>query len=104
MKLTADTSKSVYLDPALPTPANRNKNPYNPGVDPNNPTTANNLNSLIDDNVRVYKGGSWKDVAYWMSPGTRRYLDKNEKTSYIGFRCGMIMAGERNGEARRKQK
>jgi gliding motility-associated lipoprotein GldJ len=30
--------------------------------------------SLITDRARVYKGGSWKDVAYWMSPGTRRFL------------------------------
>jgi sulfatase modifying factor 1 len=30
--------------------------------------------SLINDNVRVYKGGSWKDRAYFLSPGTRRFL------------------------------
>jgi formylglycine-generating enzyme len=95
LKLNSDTSKSVYLDPAIPTPANNNNNPYNPQVD--------RPNSLIDDNVRVYKGGSWRDVAYWCSPGTRRFLDKNEKRSYIGFRCAMIMAGERQGEERRTQ-
>ncbi|TAE19378.1 MAG: gliding motility lipoprotein GldJ [Bacteroidetes bacterium] len=95
LKLTADTSKSVYIDPAIQTPANQNRNPYNP--------QATRPNSLIDDNVRVYKGGSWRDVAYWCSPGTRRFLDKNEKTNYIGFRCAMIMAGERDGENRRKQ-
>jgi len=33
--------------------------------------------SLISDKVRVYKGGSWKDVAYWMSPGTRRFMDED---------------------------
>ncbi|NJL13384.1 MAG: gliding motility lipoprotein GldJ [Microscillaceae bacterium] len=97
-----DTTKSVYVDPAIPTPATRNKNPYNPEFNPNNPGQGR-LNSLIDDNVRVYKGGSWKDVAYWCSPGTRRYLDKNAKRSYIGFRCAMIMAGERSGENRRTQ-
>lgn len=99
LKLTTDTStvnpKSVYLDAAIPSAANNGKNPYNP--QPDKP------NSLVDDNVRVYKGGSWKDVAYWCSPGTRRFLDKNEKRSYIGFRCAMILAGERNGESRRKQ-
>ncbi|MDX2195452.1 MAG: gliding motility lipoprotein GldJ [Cytophagales bacterium] len=49
--------------------------------------------SLIDDSVRVFKGGSWKDVAYWLNPGTRRYLDQDSSTSTIGFRCAMIRAG-----------
>jgi sulfatase modifying factor 1 len=49
--------------------------------------------SLISDKVRVYKGGSWRDVAYWLSPGTRRYLDQDSATSYIGFRCAVINAG-----------
>ncbi len=49
--------------------------------------------SLIDNKSRVYKGGSWKDVAYWMSPGTRRYLAEDSCTSTIGFRCAMIRAG-----------
>jgi len=52
-----------------------------------------NNNSLIDDNVRVYKGGSWKDVAYWLTPGTRRYLEQDSATATIGFRCAMIRAG-----------
>jgi gliding motility-associated lipoprotein GldJ len=52
--------------------------------------------SLVSDKVRVYKGGSWKDVAYWMSPGTRRYLDQDSATATIGFRCAMIRAGSNN--------
>ncbi len=94
-----DATKSVYLDPAQA--AAGKKNPYNPSNA--NASATSTLNSLIDDNVRVYKGGSWKDVAYWCSPGTRRYLDKNERRSTIGFRCAMIMAGERSGENRRPQ-
>lgn len=43
--------------------------------------------------LRVYKGGSWSDGAYWMSPGTRRYLFEDSTTSTIGFRCAMIRAG-----------
>jgi gliding motility-associated lipoprotein GldJ len=53
-----------------------------------------NFITLIDNNVRVYKGGSWKDVAYWLAPGTRRYLEQDSSTSTIGFRCAMIRAGE----------
>jgi formylglycine-generating enzyme len=52
-----------------------------------------NFNSLIDDNVRVFKGGSWRDVAYWLSPGTRRFLHQDSSSSTIGFRCAMIRAG-----------
>lgn len=52
-----------------------------------------NYNSLITNNVRVFKGGSWKDVAYWMSPGTRRYIEEDSSTATIGFRCAMIRAG-----------
>ncbi len=49
--------------------------------------------SLVTSRSRVYKGGSWKDVAYWMSPGTRRYLDQDSAAATIGFRCAMIRAG-----------
>ncbi|MGV3538635.1 MAG: gliding motility lipoprotein GldJ [Rufibacter sp.] len=49
--------------------------------------------SLISNNVRVYKGGSWKDVAYWLSPGTRRFMEQDSATSTIGFRCAMVNTG-----------
>ena len=49
--------------------------------------------SLINDRAKVYKGGSWKDVAYWMAPGTRRFLDMDKATNTIGFRCAMISIG-----------
>jgi formylglycine-generating enzyme required for sulfatase activity len=49
--------------------------------------------SLINDKARVYKGGSWRDRAYWLNPGTRRYLDQRQATAYIGFRCAMVRVG-----------
>jgi gliding motility-associated lipoprotein GldJ len=49
--------------------------------------------SLIDDRVRVYKGGSWNDLAYWLSPGTRRFLDERQSRNDIGFRCSMVRVG-----------
>jgi formylglycine-generating enzyme len=52
-----------------------------------------NSNSNITNSSRIYKGGSWNDVAYWLAPGTRRYMDKDSATSTIGFRCAMIRAG-----------
>lgn len=49
--------------------------------------------SLISDEARVYKGGSWKDRAYWLSPGARRFLDQKEARDDIGFRCAMTHVG-----------
>ena len=51
------------------------------------------MTTLIDDNFRVYKGGSWKDVAYWLAPGTRRFMHQDSATNHIGFRCAMISVG-----------
>ena len=49
--------------------------------------------SLITDRTRVYKGGSWKDRAYWLNPGTRRFLDQALSSDAIGFRCAMDRVG-----------
>ncbi|MES2593612.1 MAG: SUMF1/EgtB/PvdO family nonheme iron enzyme [Bacteroidota bacterium] len=49
--------------------------------------------SLINDKAHVYKGGSWKDRAYWMVPGTRRFLDHRQSTAWLGFRCAMTRVG-----------
>jgi formylglycine-generating enzyme len=57
------------------------------------------VSSLIDNRARVYKGGSWRDRAYWLHPGTRRYLDEDLSTAMIGFRCVM----DRVGDPRRKK-
>lgn len=49
--------------------------------------------TLVNDRSKVYKGGSWNDRAYWLNPGTRRYLDQGEASSEIGFRCAMSSVG-----------
>jgi len=51
------------------------------------------VTSLLNNKARVYKGGSWNDRAYWMSPGTRRYLDENQSLSTLGFRLAMHRVG-----------
>jgi sulfatase modifying factor 1 len=51
--------------------------------------------SVLSDDLRVYKGGSWKDVAYWLAPGTRRFMHQDSATNNIGFRCAMISIGEK---------
>ena len=57
--------------------------------------------SMINDKARVYKGGSWKDRAYWMVPGTRRFLDQRQATAWIGFRCAMTRVGSPQGLGKR---
>src|SRR5690606_20107197 len=49
--------------------------------------------TMVSDRSKVYKGGSWNDRAYWLNPGTRRYLDQGEATAEIGFRCAMSSVG-----------
>ncbi|WP_158860847.1 gliding motility lipoprotein GldJ [Lunatibacter salilacus] len=49
--------------------------------------------TMINDNFRVFKGGSWKDVAYWLAPGARRFMHQDSATNHIGFRCAMIAVG-----------
>ncbi len=49
--------------------------------------------TLIDDKIRVYKGGSWRDRAYWLDPAQRRYFPQDMATDYIGFRCAMSRVG-----------
>ncbi len=56
----------------------------------------NKRTTLIDDNVRVYKGGSWRDRAYWLDPAQRRYFPQDMATDYIGFRCAMSKVGAKS--------
>ena len=36
---------------------------------------------------KVIRGGSWKDIAYFLQTGTRTYQYQDSAKSYIGFRC-----------------
>lgn len=58
--------------------------------------TSSKRTTLITDEVRVYKGGSWKDRAYWLDPAQRRYLPQYIATDYIGFRCAMSRLGSKS--------
>ncbi|BDD06199.1 type IX secretion system lipoprotein PorK/GldK [Aureibacter tunicatorum] len=48
-----------------------------------------------DDNEpkKVVRGGSWKDISYYLETGTRTYEFKDSTRSYIGFRCAMTYLG-----------
>lgn len=59
--------------------------------------------SLINDQARVYKGGSWKDRAYWLDPAQRRFYPEEMSTDFIGFRCAMSRLGAKNGYGTKKR-
>ena len=59
--------------------------------------------SLINDEVRVYKGGSWKDREYWLDPAQRRYYPQDMATDYIGFRCAMSRVGSKSLSKKKKK-
>lgn len=46
---------------------------------------------------KVVRGGSWKDIAYFLETGTRTYEYKDSTRAYIGFRCAMTSLGRSSG-------
>lgn len=44
--------------------------------------------------LKVIKGGSWKDIAYYLQCGSRDREYQNESRPYIGFRCVRSYNGE----------
>lgn len=61
-----------------------------------------NRTSEISNELRVVKGGSWKDGAYWLDPGQRRFKHEAESDSWIGFRVAQDVTGA--GSDRRETK
>jgi formylglycine-generating enzyme required for sulfatase activity len=59
------------------------------------------ITTLISDKSRVYKGGSWNDRPYWLTPGSRRYLEEDQALSTLGFRCAMDRMGSPEGNGRK---
>lgn len=57
--------------------------------------------TLINDESRVVKGGSWKDNAYWMDPAQRRHYPQDMATNWIGFRNAMSRVGSSSKKGRR---
>lgn len=42
---------------------------------------------------KVIRGGSWKDIAYFIQTGTRHWEFQDTTKSYIGFRCVLTFLG-----------
>jgi gliding motility-associated lipoprotein GldK len=56
-----------------------------------------------DDDPEAYKrkvirGGSWKDVLYYLETGTRHWEYQDTTKSYIGFRCALTYLGRSLGD------
>lgn len=73
---------------------------YNPSTN----TYVNDINSNFEYMARkddpdilkckVVKGGSWKDIYYYMQCGVRTYEYQYESRAYIGFRCVRSFIGD----------
>ncbi|TXF74959.1 gliding motility lipoprotein GldJ [Chryseobacterium sp.] len=57
--------------------------------------------SAITNDIRVVKGGSWQDSAYWLDPGQRRYKDQTKAYGWIGFRVAQDSRSHDDNRSRR---
>ena len=64
---------------------------------------SNTRTSLVDDQARVYKGGSWKDREFWIDPAQRRFYPEDMATDFIGFRCAMSRVGSKSMNKKKRK-
>jgi len=57
--------------------------------------------SAMSNDIRVVKGGSWQDTAYWLDPGQRRYKNQGTAYGWIGFRVAQDARASDKGRTRR---
>lgn len=70
--------------------------PYDPDARGFRDTVNNSLygtTTLVNDHSKVYKGGSWNDLAFWLNPAARRFMDESDASAEVGFRCAMDLVG-----------
>jgi len=98
--VTAATGRPVAANPGVPF-VNKDKDPlagkaYNAdarGFRDTVNTSLYGITTLVNDRSKVYKGGSWNDLAYWLNPATRRFMDQGDASAEVGFRCAMDLVG-----------
>jgi len=98
---TATSGAAVGANAAAPAiPVQKNPldgKPYSPdarGYGDTVNTTLYGTTTLVNNHSKVFKGGSWNDMAFWLNPATRRFMDEDESSSTVGFRCAMTLVGE----------
>jgi sulfatase modifying factor 1 len=70
--------------------------PYNPdqrGFTDTVNTSLYGTTTLANDHSKIYKGGSWNDLSFWLNPATRRFMDEDDASAEVGFRCAMDLVG-----------
>ncbi len=70
--------------------------PFNPdfrGYSDTVNTSLYGTTTLVNDHSKVYKGGSWNDLAFWLNPSTRRFMNEDDASAEVGFRCAMTLVG-----------
>ncbi|MGO1584572.1 MAG: gliding motility lipoprotein GldJ, partial [Mesonia sp.] len=90
----------MYNSPQHQVSVERDSSGTATGLDRQYDTNANRT-TLIDNEVRVFKGGSWRDRAYWLDPAQRRYFPQDMATDYIGFRNAMSRVGSKSQKGKR---
>lgn len=50
-----------------------------------------------DEPRKIIRGGSWKDIAFYLECGTRDYEYQDSSKSFLGFRCAMTYLGRSSG-------
>lgn len=55
--------------------------------------------TYFDENEprKVIRGGSWKDIAFFLQTGTKTYEFKDTARASVGFRCAMTYLGRSSG-------
>ena len=77
---------------------------YNSPVNSETGSSSLNSTSLISNESRVYKGGSWLDRSYYLDPAQRRFYPEYMTTNFIGFRCAMSYLGEARNASKPKKR
>jgi len=94
---TAGATPANGVPPTVAAPVNPIAGkPFNPDQRGYADTVSNSLygiTTLVNDRSKVYKGGSWNDRAYWLNPATRRFMDQDDASAEVGFRCAMDFNG-----------
>lgn len=52
---------------------------------------------------KTIRGGSWKDIGYYMQTGARTYEYQDTSKCYVGFRCVETYLGRKKGDTRDSQ-
>ncbi len=58
------------------------------------------MNIPISRKRKVIRGGSWKDVAYYIECGARTFEYQDTSKSYVGFRCVQSYIGRSNQDSK----